>query len=153
MGRAGCKFIVHFSTLFSTTRNFVPKKNGTLLSCRLNHSQLCHLSGDFGECRFGGLLFVFPFNHTRMITRVRSDHWSIWINQVFRGRRQCEAGEYRGCCTRPELWVHRAGMTKHDQSYYNNCSQAISRCAVQGAGIATAPILIAAGKGEAIDCA
>src|ERR1700675_5185164 len=83
MARAGCKFIVHFSTLFSTTRNFVPKKNGTLLSCRLNHSQLCHLSGDFGECRFGGLLFVFPFNHTRMITRVRSDHWSIWINQVF----------------------------------------------------------------------
>ena len=26
MGRAGFKFIVHFSTLFSTTRNFVPKK-------------------------------------------------------------------------------------------------------------------------------
>src|ERR1700688_5179546 len=88
MGRAGCKFIVHFSTLFSTTRNFVPKKNGTLLSCRLNHSQLCHLSGDFGECRFGRLFLDFPSVHLFPRCRMRSDSsgteamWGVPLDAV-----------------------------------------------------------------------
>ena len=59
----GCKFTVHFSTSFSTTRTSF-RQNGTLLSCRRSHSRLRHFLDDFGECRFGRLLFCFPLTHT-----------------------------------------------------------------------------------------
>src|ERR1039457_3553896 len=61
MARAACKFIVHFSMSFCTTRPTIPsfQKNGTLLSCRRSHSRLRHFLDDFGECRFGRLLLCF----------------------------------------------------------------------------------------------
>ena len=59
---ASLKSTVHFSTLFSTTRTS-SEENGALLSCRASHSRLRHFLGDFGECRFGRLLFYFSFAH------------------------------------------------------------------------------------------
>src|ERR1700687_5308539 len=58
MARAGCKFIVHFSMLFSTTRTSF-RKNGTLLFCRLSHSRLRHLLDDFRKFRFWPIAFLF----------------------------------------------------------------------------------------------
>ena len=59
----GCKFTVHFSTSFSTTRTSF-RKNGTLLPCRTSHSRLRHFLDDFGECRFGRLFLGFLFTHS-----------------------------------------------------------------------------------------
>src|ERR1019366_3785774 len=47
MARAACKFIVHFSMSFCTTRTSF-RKNGTLLSCRPSHSRL---RGQTPDCR------------------------------------------------------------------------------------------------------
>jgi len=58
-----CRFTVHFSALFSTTRTS-SRKNGTLLSCRRSDSRLRHFLDDFGECRFVRLLFCFSLTHT-----------------------------------------------------------------------------------------
>src|ERR1019366_6674989 len=55
----GCKFTVHFSTSFSTTRTSF-RQNGTLLSCRRSHTRLRHFLDDFGECRFGRLMSSNP---------------------------------------------------------------------------------------------
>ena len=82
MARAGCKFIVHFSMLFSTTRTSF-RKNGTLLSCRLSHSRLRHLLDDFRKCRFGRLLFCFSLIHILKFSRARAVYWSILIKQSF----------------------------------------------------------------------
>src|ERR1700674_2291770 len=60
----GCKFTVHFSTSFSTTRTSF-RRNGTLLSCRCSHSRLRHFLDDFGECRFGRLFLGFLLAHSR----------------------------------------------------------------------------------------
>src|ERR1035438_7717142 len=84
MARAACKFIVHFSMSFCTTRPTIPsfQKNGTLLSCRRSHSRLRHFLDDFGECRFGRLLLCFPLTHTPKISRVRRVYRSILIKQI-----------------------------------------------------------------------
>src|ERR1019366_9704163 len=73
-----CKFTVRFSTSFSTTRTSLGK-DGTLLSCRRSHSRLRHLLHDFGECRFGQLLFCFPLTQYPVISRVGGVYWPIWI--------------------------------------------------------------------------
>src|SRR5436190_7482637 len=77
-----CKFTVHFSTSFSTTSTSF-RKNRPILSCRLSHSRLRHLLDDFGERRFGGLLFCLSFIHTPMISRVWGDYRSIWTKCMF----------------------------------------------------------------------
>src|ERR1035437_2887981 len=73
-----CRFTVHFSTLFCTTRASF-RKNGTLLSCRLNLPRLRHFLDDFGECRFGRLLFCFPLTHTAWFHESGGVYWSIWL--------------------------------------------------------------------------
>ena len=80
-----CKFTVHFSTSFSTTRTFDPKKSRTLLSCRHSRSWLRHFLHDFGECRFGRWLLYFSFTHALMISPSRGVYWSIWISRSASG--------------------------------------------------------------------
>jgi hypothetical protein len=71
---------VHFSTSCSTTRNSF-RKNGTLLSCRHSHSGLRHFFDNFGECRFGRLLFCFCFSlsHTSRFHESGAVYRSILI--------------------------------------------------------------------------
>ena len=59
---AGCKFIVHFSMLFSTIRASY-RGSGTSLSCRLGNSWFRHLLRDFRKCSFGRFLFRFSLVH------------------------------------------------------------------------------------------
>jgi hypothetical protein len=54
---AGCKFTVHFSTSFSTTRISSRKMLPIALAAELNHSRFRHFLYDFGGCgcsRFAG---------------------------------------------------------------------------------------------------
>jgi hypothetical protein len=79
------KSTVHFSTWFSTTRTSC-RQSGTLLSRRPRYSRLRHFLDDFGERRFGRLLFFFSFIHTFMISRIWTIYWSV-VNK--RSRRDC----------------------------------------------------------------
>src|ERR1035441_6287255 len=51
MARAACKFIVHFSMSFCTTRPTIPsfQKNGTLLSCRPYRCWACAIAQQLDE--------------------------------------------------------------------------------------------------------
>src|ERR1019366_8046601 len=51
MARAACKFIVHFSMSFCTTRPTRPsfRKNGTLLSCRPYRCWACAIAQQLDE--------------------------------------------------------------------------------------------------------